>query len=128
LNNFIHTNDQQINSIDSTISSLWPLNTVCEKNDDYKTYESIHQQETQQPILIHQRQQGDNSTLSYTRTIQMGDNNISEQRQFSGVQGGNNANSNNVVSRKRTNNRKKMKTKTSLYVVLFFSRNSWRKW
>jgi len=104
LNNFIHTNDHQINSIDSTISSLWPLNTVCEKNDDYKTYESIHQQETQQPILIHQRQQGDNSTLSYTRTIQMGDNNISEQRQFSGVQGGNNANSNNVVSRKRTNN------------------------
>lgn len=34
----------------------------------------------------------------------MGDNNINEQRQFSGGNGGNNANSNNVVNRKRTSN------------------------
>lgn len=112
MNPIIHTSNSKQNSFDSTISSLWPTNTVCEINDDYETYENIHQQETQQPIPIHQRQQGEKPTffnqISYTRTIQMGDNNTNEQRQFSG---GNNANSNNVVSRKRTGNGKRKTTK-----------------
>ena len=74
--------------------SLWPENNICEKNDDYETYETIHQQKVrqqQQPILNHQ---GENkpyySKINYLGTRQMVDNinNSSEQRQFNGGNGG----------------------------------------
>jgi hypothetical protein len=117
-NNLIHISNHQNNSLNSTFLSLWPTNTICERNDDYESYESNHQQEEQQPILNHQQQgeQGENkpyhSKINYLETRQMGDNinNSNEQRQFSGGGGGGNgSNNNNIVSRKKTNNGKREK-------------------
>jgi len=94
--------------LNSVFLSLWPTNSFREINDDYENFESIRQQEEQQPILNHQKEgeQGENkpsySTINYLGTRQMGDNinNSNEQRQFNG--GGNGANNNNLISRRKS--------------------------
>ncbi len=113
LNNSTQTNNQQNNSLNSTFLSIWPTNRICETNDDYESYENIHQQVEQQPILNHQEEgeQGENKSyynqINYLGTRQMGDNinTNNEQRQFNG--GG--ANNTNLANRKKTNNGKREK-------------------
>lgn len=106
--------------MNSSYLSLWPENNICEKNDDYETYETIHQQKVrqqQQPILNHQ---GENkpyySEINYLGTRQMVDNinNSSEQRQFNG------GNNNNSVSRKKNNNGKRLKQNSNKVLKIFF--------
>lgn len=117
--------------MNSTHLSIWPTNTIREKNDDYESYANNHKQEEQQPILNHQQQgeQGENkpyhSKIDNSRTRQMGDNinTSNEQRQFNGGGGGGNgSNNNNIVSRKKTNNgkRRRRKKTTNFKYVYFF--------
>ena len=100
----------------SSFLSLWPANTILEKNDDYETYESIHRQQIQQANLKHQGQEEQIENYLYHSTIgslvtgQMVDNINTgyEQRPFTGGGGGagSGANNNNIVNHKRAKNGK----------------------
>ena len=96
----IHTIHQQSTSPNSnTFLSTWPAKTTSETNDDYETFD---QEENEQQSNLEYQHPSASRQIDHLGTRQMAENipNTTEQRQFNN--GG--ANSNNALTRKKTNN------------------------